>query len=688
MNMAKLFGLDCGAVVIGTDKGLLQIYIKDTKAIVTLESSRSLVTYAKSFDLNTVISPFVSLLSRVLPSYLSLNLIGHEFGKRETIVLEDDNERFILANEGIKKGDKKVRFSTYSNSKVINLFDEYERNPRIFSGFCNYKIDSLGNIDNREIELMRELFRPKYSFSEFLENEKTKEALLKESATEKYLSKIYKEYVKEDGEEIDDIQKIGFKKIKNMFSEVNDSLKENKKEDIIDALERARTNIIARNKAIPNILKYIGDSRIEGNYMQEEISQVLAMIYVQEKLELYGVSPDVEEKFSNSGISKKLKLLLEEDVIRSYKKEDRCDFEELLPIKFARARVKICDLSEKEESKVISVLKRYVDLIECMDFFSDGESKVQVLQDELAIIVKNYDNYLGEGVLSMLGIEPNDTFVTIYRNLLKEEIIKDKTGSNEVIAFSHVEDLEEENEEVIKESEYIYLVKDNQIHMFKDNMYVSIISESDMKEKYGKYIEESEIKKQSLLKLANKKLVFLPFENGVAQIRKGYGRKEVIEGAIYMQKTVEEEKDINRTSYLEIIAKNLKEAEMSYKNIIGEDFIYEVAPDQVLEEIERRIDNMKTLKEGEIEILTDKDSVSVGERTLAEAMEITNYDESNSAVEATKDDSHSLSHNEAEELLREIEEFAYKDLKNLEELEKLEKLEETNLEDGDKSLDK
>lgn len=650
--MAKLFGLDYGAVVIGTDKGLLQIYIKDTKAIVTLESSRSLVTYAKSFDINTVISPFVSLLSKALPSYLALNLIGHEFGKRETIVLEDDNEKLMLANEGIKKGDKKVRFSTYSNNKILNLYDEHERNPRMFSGFCNYKIDSLGNIDDREIDLMRQLFTPKYSFKELLDNEKTRESLMKESATERFLSRIYKEYVKEHGDEIDDIQKIGFKKIKNMFSEVNDSLKEHKKEDLIDALERARTNIIARNNAIPNILGYIGDSRIEGNYTQEEISQVLAMLYVQEKLELYGVSSTVEEKFSHCEVSEKLKLMIEEDIVRAYKKEERIGFEELLPIKFARARAKICNLTENEEMKVEGTLKRYVDLLECMDFLNANGEENQTMQDELAVIIKNYDNYLGEGVLSLLGIEPNDTFTTVFRNLLKEEVIKQKTNCEEVISFSYIEDLEDDtNEEVTKESEYVYIVKNHQVYMFRDNMFVDVISEDAMKEKYEKYIEESEVKKQSLLKLANKKLIFIPEENSVAQIRKGYGRREVIEGAIYMQKTIELGEDINRGPYLEYIETNLNEAAMSFKNIIGEDFIYEVSPTSVLEEIQQKILAVKT---EEFELLKESDSRSVAGRTLKEAIEITNYDEADSAEEV--DESATIEENkkETKEKIKEI----------------------------------
>ena len=66
--MAKVFGLNHGAVVLGTDKGLLQIYIKSNKAIVTLESSRNLVTYAKGFDVRNVVSPFAQLVTRVLPN--------------------------------------------------------------------------------------------------------------------------------------------------------------------------------------------------------------------------------------------------------------------------------------------------------------------------------------------------------------------------------------------------------------------------------------------------------------------------------------------------------------------------------------------------------------------------------------------------------------------------------------------
>ena len=106
--MANLIGNKSGAIVLETNKGLLQIYLKDGMSIVTLESSRNLVTYAKSFDLNGVISPFTSLVSRMLPNSLALKVIGHEFGKRENIVLEDNNSSLSLHNEGIKKDNCKT----------------------------------------------------------------------------------------------------------------------------------------------------------------------------------------------------------------------------------------------------------------------------------------------------------------------------------------------------------------------------------------------------------------------------------------------------------------------------------------------------------------------------------------------------------------------------------------------------
>ena len=66
---------------------------------------------------------------------------------------------------------------------------------------------------------------------------------------------------------------------------------------MIDTLERAKTTIVTRNTSIPNILEYINDSRIEGNYEIDDVNKALGMIYIREKLHLFGKKSAVEDKF-------------------------------------------------------------------------------------------------------------------------------------------------------------------------------------------------------------------------------------------------------------------------------------------------------------------------------------------------------------------------------------------------------
>lgn len=592
--MAKIFGNKVGAIVLETDKGLVQIYIKDGKSIVTLESSRNLVSYAKNFDMTSVISPFSSLLSSVLPNNLGLKVIGREFGKRDTIILEDNNEKLTLHNEGIKKGDKNVRFTTYNNIKVDNLFDEYGRNPNVFSGFCNYKIDGLGNIDDREADLLKTEFTPKYTLKELIDgNKKTKDALIKESATERFLTGIYKQYSKEHESELDDIQKIGFKKIKNLFSEVSDSLEAGKTDDMLDTLERAKTTITSRNASITNIFKYINDSRLEGNYTEEEVQKALGMIYIREKLHLFDKKSAVEEKFKGYEIDPKLEMILGEDIVRSYLKEERLNFEDLLPIQFVRARQKIMNISPEEETKIDGVLKRYVDLVESMNFNAENseDKESSFKRDELGVIVRNYENYLEEGVLANLGMPSGDGFITMFRNSIKTELIRQKVKCDDVIVFSYEEQREDEEEiDAAKVSEYTYVIKGDDISVLKDNIKHPNMEVKDLKEKYEKYIDPQEVKKQSISKLANKThFIFVPEGNGVTPIKQEYQVKNLINETIYMLKTCESESDIRRASYIDEIAANVGESTAAISNADIEDVIYNSPADKVLETIEKKV---------------------------------------------------------------------------------------------------
>lgn len=603
--MANLIGNKSGAIVLETNKGLLQIYLKDGMSIVTLESSRNLVTYAKSFDLNGVISPFTSLVSRMLPNNLALKVIGHEFGKRENIVLEDNNSSLSLHNEGIKKGNKVVGFSTYNNIKVDNLFEEFDRDPKIFSGFCNYKIDSLGNIEDVEKDLLKKCFVPSISISSLMENEKTHEALMKESACEKYLSKIYKDYSKEHADELDDIQRIGFKKIKNLYSEVNDALSDGKKEDMLDTLERAKTTIVARNSSIPNIMEYINDSRIEGNYESEDVNRALGMLYVYEKIKLYEKTNDVEDKFKAYEVDPKLMKILSEDIAKSYKKEERVNFEEMLPIQFVRTREKIMEVTDLEMAKVDGVLKRYVDLLESMNFTNDEKTQDD---DELGVIIKNYENYLEEGVLASLGMPEGDGFITMFRNSIKNDIIRQKINCDDVITFSYIDE-EEQELETGKKHEYNYIVSGEDIKIYKDNQDNGIMSVSDMHEKYEKYVDEDDVKKQSLSRLANKThFIFVPEDTGITNIEKEYRTENIVNDTIYMIKTVESEKDIPRKAYLKDISQNLGDSSDKARSLDMEEVIFSTPANKVLDKIQETLapdSDEELLSESDLEEIAD-----------------------------------------------------------------------------------
>lgn len=590
--MAKVFGLNHGAVVLGTDKGLLQIYIKSNKAIVTLESSRNLVTYAKGFDVRNVVSPFAQLVTRVLPNNLALQVVGSEFGKRDTIVLEDNNEKLTLNNNGIKKGSKTVKFTTYSNQKVLNLFEEQEKDPNIFSGFVNYKIDSLGNIDDRESDLLKRCFTPKYTLKDLAGDEKKKEALIKESATEKYLSKMYKEYLADHEDELDDIQRVGFKKIKNMFDEVNEALKESKGDNLIDALDRARASIIQRNGAIANILEYVNDSRIEGNYTSEQVSKELASIYVKEKLSLWKESSSVEEKFDKEKKDEKLQSILEEDIVDSYKKVKRVNYEDMLPIQFVRTKENIRDLSEPERAKIDSVLKRYVDLLESVDYLGTNTKSKPMEKDELGVIISNYDAYLEEGVLDRVGIEAGDGFARIFRNYIKTEIIKQKTGCDDVLTFEHQQ--KDDEGEVVSKSEYNYIAKGGTIYPLKDNQTLEPFEEEEILGKYERYVGEEEVEKSSLIRLANKThFTFVAESDDIAQIGMDYQAKNIVNDTIYMLKTCEEEKEIRRSAYLKTIVTNLTQTDTQFTGLVDVDeIIYDKNPEKILETIEEVKDSI------------------------------------------------------------------------------------------------
>ncbi|MCQ2978876.1 MAG: hypothetical protein MJ245_03660 [Clostridia bacterium] len=619
--MANLIGKKSGVIVLETNKGLLQIYIKDGKSIVTLESSRNLVTYAKNFEMNGVISPFASIVSSILPNNLALKVIGHEFGKRENIVLEDNNESLTLHNEGIKKGDKVVNYTTYNNVKVDNLFDEYDRNPDIFSGFCNYKIDSLGNIDDRELDLLKKSFTPKYSLLDLINgNEKTREALVKESATERYLEKIYKDYAKEHDDELDDIQRIGFKKIKNLFSEVNDSLKDGKKEDMLDTLERAKTTIVARNSSIPNIMEYINDSRIEGNYTQDDVNKSIGMIYVLEKLKLYNHTQAMEEKFKSYEADPKLMKILCEDIVASYKKVERVNFEDMLPIQFVRTREKIMDVQEKEQVKIDGVLKRYVDLLESMNFESKDEREND--SDELGIIVKNYENYLEEGVLSSLGFPQGDGFITMFRNSIKDEVVKQKVNCDDIITFSQLEG-DNENDSATKH-EYNYIIKNEKVNIFKDNQDCGMIEELELREKYEKYVDPQEIKKYSLSRIANKThFIFMPGDEGITTIEQEYRTENIVNDTIYMIKTIEQDKDIPRKAYLKDISQHLDDSSQKSRDLDMEEVIYNNPAKDILNVIQK-------------EFTKDEDEIILSEDDLEEVAEL--IDETGEVIETQKDE--------------------------------------------------
>lgn len=616
--MAKVFGLNHGAVVLGTDKGLLQIYIKSSKAIVTLESSRNLVIYAKGFDVRNVISPFAQLVTRVLPNNLALQVVGSEFGKRERIVLEDNNEKLTLRNEGIKKGSKSVHFTTYSNQKVLNLFEEQEKKPDIFSGFVNYKIDSLGNIDDREYDLLRKCFAPKYTLKDLASDEKKKEALIKESATERYLSKMYKEYLSSHEDELDDIQRVGFKKIKNMFEEVNEALKGSKGDNLIDALDRARASIIQRNGAISNILEYVNDSRIEGNYSQEEVSRELANIYVREKLSLWKESSSIEEKFDKEVKDEKLSGILEEDIVDSYKKVKRVNYEDMLPIQFVRTKEKIRSLDEPHRAKIDSVLKRYVDLIESVDYLGTNPKVSDIDKDELGIIISNYDAYLEEGVLDSVGIEAGDGFATIFRNYIKTEIIKQKTGCDDVLTFAHEQ--KDEEGEVESRSEYIYISKGEEIYPLRDNLALVPFPEQEILTKYERYVDEDEIAKSSIIRLANKThFTFVAESDDIAQIGADYQAKNIVDDTIYMLKTCEEEKEIRRSSYLKTIVSNLTQTDTQFTGLVDVDeIVYGKNPETILETIEEVKDSIGY---EELELLSEEDLQAMEEIIEEEEVE-------------------------------------------------------------------
>ena len=616
--MAKVFGLNHGAVVLGTDKGLLQIYIKSSKAIVTLESSRNLVIYAKGFDVRNVISPFAQLVTRVLPNNLALQVVGSEFGKRDRIVLEDNNEKLTLRNEGIKKGSKSVHFTTYSNQKVLNLFEEQEKKPDIFSGFVNYKIDSLGNIDDREYDLLRKCFAPKYTLKDLASDEKKKEALIKESATEKYLSKMYKEYLSSHEDELDDIQRVGFKKIKNMFEEVNEALKGSKGDNLIDALDRARASIIQRNGAISNILEYVNDSRIEGNYSQEEVSRELANIYVREKLSLWKESSSIEEKFDKEVKDEKLSGILEEDIVDSYKKVKRVNYEDMLPIQFVRTKEKIRSLDEPHRAKIDSVLKRYVDLIESVDYLGTNPKVSDIDKDELGIIISNYDAYLEEGVLDSVGIEAGDGFATIFRNYIKTEIIKQKTGCDDVLTFAHEQ--KDEEGEVESRSEYIYISKGEEIYPLRDNLALVPFPEQEILTKYERYVDEDEIAKSSIIRLANKThFTFVAESDDIAQIGADYQAKNIVDDTIYMLKTCEEEKEIRRSSYLKTIVSNLTQTDTQFTGLVDVDeIVYGKNPETILETIEEVKDSIGY---EELELLSEEDLQAMEEIIEEEEVE-------------------------------------------------------------------
>ena len=103
-------------------------------------------------------------------------------------------------------------------------------------------------------------------------------------------------------------------------------------------------------------------------------------------------------------------------------------------------------------------------------------------------------------------------------------------------------------------------------------------------------------------------------EEKITQIKPKYQIKNVVNDTIYMIKTVEEEKDIRRTSYLNEIKNNVESGIAQASDFDLEDIIYKSKPNDILDNIKNSVEKIVN---DDVELINDV-SISVDEEETEE----------------------------------------------------------------------